>query len=259
MAALLNTKQTIKKLKNQKNIADIAYSNAREGTDFSEKSGVDEEWFERYMESGGLVSSEEMQLVWGKILANEFEKPGSVPRNMTRILSEFSKTYAEAFRVICSMRALLVQIDEDDRIVSAVWRNIIPFSGNTDYMLNLNLSFELLNELDTLGVIKFDTVAGFAATHITTKKVLVCVCGKIIEIDDHKEDQVPIGNVIFTRAGEALQRITDLNEIEEGDYSEVLKKYYTTLHVGIVRDSHYVVDVAGDIIRLSKTDSLMRC
>lgn len=36
------------------------------------------------MDSAGFVSSEEIQWIWGKILANEFEKPGSTPPNMIR-------------------------------------------------------------------------------------------------------------------------------------------------------------------------------
>ena len=113
---LLNAKKTLKKLKNQKNIAEIAKDNAKDGTDFSEKSGVDEEWFERFMESAAFVSSEEMQLVWGKILANEFEKPGCTPPNMTRILSEFTHTYAKAFRTLCSMRVLFISLSNEEKV-----------------------------------------------------------------------------------------------------------------------------------------------
>lgn len=115
MISLLNAKKTLKKIKNQKNIAEIAKENAKEGTDFSEKSGVSEEWFDRFMESASYVSSEEMQLVWGKILANEFEQPGCTPRNMTRILSEFTQDYAKAFRTLCSMRVLLISVNGDEK------------------------------------------------------------------------------------------------------------------------------------------------
>ncbi|MDE7251595.1 MAG: DUF2806 domain-containing protein [Acetatifactor sp.] len=48
-------------------MAEIAKEKAKEGTDFSEKSGVSEEWFDRFKESASFVSSEEMQLVWGKM------------------------------------------------------------------------------------------------------------------------------------------------------------------------------------------------
>lgn len=34
------------------------------------------------MDSAGFLSLEEIQWIWGKILANEFEKPGSTPPNM---------------------------------------------------------------------------------------------------------------------------------------------------------------------------------
>lgn len=255
VAALLGTKKTIKKLKNQKKIADIAAINAKEGTDFSENSNVDEEWFDRFMEAAGFVSSEEMQLVWGKILAREFELPGSTPRNMTRILSEFTKSYAEAFRKICDMGVLLIEIDEEHRIVSTTQRIVVPYTGNSDYMHSLGLTFEMMNELETIGVIKFDTIAGFVITNITAKKVLIHVSGRIIEIDEYKDEQVPIGNVIFTEAGEALQKITDFNEIKEYDYSEALVKYYKTQRVTLAEDANYNIEVIDGKIKMTKKTS----
>ena len=76
---ILNTKKTFKKLKNQGKIAEIAVENAKEGTDFSEKSRVDEEWFDRFMDAASYVSSDKMQEIWGRILAKEFEEPGTTP------------------------------------------------------------------------------------------------------------------------------------------------------------------------------------
>lgn len=66
LIAVLDAKRTIKKLKNQKNIADIAVNNAKEGTDFTEQSKVDEDWLERFMDAAGFVSSDKVQLIWGK-------------------------------------------------------------------------------------------------------------------------------------------------------------------------------------------------
>ena len=79
---ILNIKKTIRGIKNQKAIADIAMENARKGTDFSVASGVSEEWLERFMDSARFVSTENIQIIWGKILANEFETPGSTPPNI---------------------------------------------------------------------------------------------------------------------------------------------------------------------------------
>ena len=67
---IMNTKKTFKKIKNQKTIAEIAMENAKQGTDFSENSGVSEEWLERFMDSAGFVSSEEIQWICPKCLYN---------------------------------------------------------------------------------------------------------------------------------------------------------------------------------------------
>lgn len=56
MIATLNAKETIKQLKNKKNIADIAIESAKEGTRFDADSGVNQEWLERFMDSAGFVS-----------------------------------------------------------------------------------------------------------------------------------------------------------------------------------------------------------
>lgn len=250
LISLLNAKKTLKGIKNQKNIVEIAKENAKEGTNFSKKSGVNEEWFDRFMESASFVSAEEMQLVWGKILANEFEQPGSTPRNMTRILSEFTQDYANAFRTLCSMQVLMVSLSEDDKIVQANWRNVIAFDQNEEYMRKIGISFELLNELETLGVIKFDTVAGYAATNIMEKKVLVYVNGNTIETNTHVDDNFPIGDVIFTSAGEALRKITETHTLE--GYEDSVRKYLKLNNVAVEEESLYNVVLLGNEIYIKK-------
>lgn len=121
---VLNTKKTFKKIKNQKAVAEIAMENAKPGTDFSENSGVSEEWLDRFMDSAGFVGTEEIQWIWGKILANEFERPGSTPPNMIRILSEITPGLASAFRYICSMCIWILPLNEKGDIQGA-FRNFL--------------------------------------------------------------------------------------------------------------------------------------
>ena len=68
--ATLSAKTTIRKLKNQKSIADQAVANAKEGTVFDASSGVNRDWLDRFMDSAGFVSEEQVQQMWGKILSN---------------------------------------------------------------------------------------------------------------------------------------------------------------------------------------------
>lgn len=153
LMAVLNAKQTIKKFKNQSKVAELALANAPEGTDFSERSGVNEEWFDRFMDSAGFVSSEDVQLIWGKILAKEFENPGSTPSNMIRILTEITPTYAHAFRKICSMKTTitgecLMNITPTDTILhyDDMVRKYIQNNNTTKIVENAEYQVIRLNE-----------------------------------------------------------------------------------------------------------------
>ena len=250
MISLFNAKKTLKKLKNQKRVAEIATENAKEGTDFSESAKVDEEWLDRFMDAASFVSSEEMQLVWGKILANEFEKPGCNPPNMIRILSEFTSSYANAFRMLCSMRVLLIILEEDGKINDEMWINIIAFTNNIEYMKEKGLSFVTLNELETLGVIKFDASAGYCINRIEGQKVLVYVNGNTLEVSNLKGNAIPVGNVFFTSAGDALRDITEPYTIE--GYEEIVKKYLISNNTSVLEESSYDIVIDGEQTQVVK-------
>ena len=57
------------------------------------------------MDAGAYVSDENVQIIWGKILAGEFERPGSTPPSMRRILTELTPELARVFEKICGMKA----------------------------------------------------------------------------------------------------------------------------------------------------------
>lgn len=247
---VLNMKKTFKKIKNQKSIADIAMENTKEGTDFSEKSGVSEEWLERYMDSAGFVSSEDIQLIWGKILANEFERPGSTPPNMIRILSEITPKLAMAFRVICSMIVFICPLMEDGNAMGAFRKLFVPYKMNNDRLHELGLSFDVLNELEVLGVIRFSSISGYVSKGITQKRVLLCIGDKLEVLSEHKNDEVPVGNVILTSAGEALQAITAPEDVE--DYYDMVKKYLNSEQVKLAEEHDYFAEIKGDILTIGR-------
>ena len=247
---VLNMKKTFKKIKNQKSIADIAMENTKEGTDFSEKSGVSEEWLERYMDSAGFVSSEDIQLIWGKILANEFERPGSTPPNMIRILSEITPKLAMAFRVICSMNVFICPLMEDGNVMGAFRKLFVPYKMNNDRLHELGLSFNALNELEALGVIRFNSISGYVSKGITQKRVLLCIGDKLEVLNEHKNGEVPIGNVILTSVGEALQAITDPDDIE--DYYDMVKNYLNSEQVKLAEEHDYFSEIKDDILTIGR-------
>ena len=254
LIAVLNAKNTIKRLKNQKNIAEIASSTAKDDTDFTEKSGVNREWLERFMESAGFVSDEMVQTMWGKILGKEFEEPGSTPFNMIRILSEITPAYAQAFRKICSMQVITVGLDENDVIKFAQQNIVVPYKKNGEKFKDLGLTFAILNELETLGLIKLDISNGYAIG-IDEKKVLLYIDEKTLEFQEHKESTIPTGNVLLTVAGKCLKNITP-KEVIEG-YSELVKEYMNNSYAKLKNHSKYQVIRDGDKISYKKLEQIL--
>lgn len=215
MMAIANAKKTYKQLKNQMAIAEIAQNAARDGTDFSMQSGVDDEWLERFMDSAKFVSDEEVQLLWGNILAKEFEEPNSTPPSVIRILSEITPPYARMFQVLCSLECTFsVEGDTDETII------ILP--NEYRYLREFGLQFEELAELEMLGLIQFDPNAGYIVEFDRSKYPKIrCTYGKEeIVITEYPDKQFPIGIVILTKAGKSIARFATKNPID-GHFREV--------------------------------------
>lgn len=225
--------------------------NVKEGTDFSDKSGVSQEWLERFMDSASFVSVEGIQIIWGKILANEFENPGTTPPNMIRILSEITPKLARTFKKICSMKTWICLLTEQEEIVKIIPNIFVPYKTNEEKLWNIGISFDVLNELETLGVIKLEAIGEYTAQGIKNKKVLICVGDKLDMICEYNNDNIPIGNVMLTSAGEALQRIIDSAEIPQ--YYEMIKKYLLYQGIKLSEKHNFVAKIEGEYLSIFKT------
>ena len=155
--AIFNIKKVMKELRNQTSIVEIAQKVAKPGTDFSSNSKVDDDWLNRFMDSAKFVSNEEMQTIWGNILASEFENPGENTLTLVRILSEITPYYAKVFANICKLGVRVITedavgqlIDEGRIIVLPVQRTTLP------YLEKMDINHASLWELSSLGLITVD-------------------------------------------------------------------------------------------------------
>ena len=225
IVAVLNAKKNIKQMVNQARVAQIAMESAKAGTDFSIESKVNPEWLERYMDSAGYVTSEEVQQVWGRILAKEFEAPGTTPLNMRRILSEITPEYASLFRVICSMKVQLCDVDDmfnenDDDKDNVI---VSPYTNNELVFRDMGLSYEVLNELETLGLIRFND-NGYRLQIADRNLIAIRVGDLSMKISVSNDRYIPVGNVLLTSAGKALERITPSSSVT--GYDQLIMNYY---------------------------------
>lgn len=118
---------------------------------------VDEDWLFAWRENAGKVSTEDLQRLWGSVLAGEVKAPG---RYSIRTL-EFLKTLSKAEAEMISKLARYV-------IGGRIAR------GQKEYLESNGLSFSMLLEMQDMGV-----VSGVEALGLTTKYKSV-VEGKFI-------------------------------------------------------------------------------
>lgn len=64
---------------------------------------VDEDWRTKFFNKAQDITSEEMQDIWARILANEVSKPGTISLRTLDIISNLSKKEAEKFQSFASL------------------------------------------------------------------------------------------------------------------------------------------------------------
>ena len=54
------------------------------------------------------------------------------------------------------------------------------------------MSFNVLNELETLGVIRFESLTGYISKGIINDKILICISDKLDVIKEYEKGEFPI-------------------------------------------------------------------
>lgn len=88
--------QQMKKQQNIESVVANAYNELESKTTVSDKP-VDEDWISSFFDFVANISSEQMQYIWGKLLAGEIENPGSFSIRTLDILRKLSQDEAQQF------------------------------------------------------------------------------------------------------------------------------------------------------------------
>lgn len=103
-----NNRVAFQEAKRQLNIENIAAIAAEELKNEKEiqNEPIDEDWTTRFFKISEEISSDEMQQIWGKILAGEIVNPGSYALRTLDLIRNLSKTEADIFMQISKYAVL---------------------------------------------------------------------------------------------------------------------------------------------------------
>lgn len=206
MFAIANAKKTYKEVKNQSAIVNSAISAIGSGptASFDRLADADEELVLRLLDAGKYVSDEELQLLWGNVLAGEFENPGGTPKSVIRILSDISKDEAAIFSNLCSLRLEILADTGDD--IHHVGYEFMVFNFS-DYLQEIGINFDAILELEKLGLLSLSNVGHYnrRIPHGSFPYVHI-VCEDCVMTVINSEEDFPTGRILLTKAGQCISR-----------------------------------------------------
>lgn len=188
-------KLMFKKSDNRKKIINNSFSHIE---DVSNLEKVENGWVFEFWDKSGSVSTEDLQKLWGRVLAQEINKPNTVSKKLLHNLSIMSYQDALNFMNLC-------RFCFDDTFKDLTYPFVYIKELENTYK-NSKITTNILKELEQFSLIEINYEAGF------------CFENKI-KISHSRYDaiilskKIPAGNVRFTSDGQVLYKI--VSELSE--------------------------------------------
>ena len=116
-------------------------------------NNVEDDWIARFFNDIQDVSSDEMHVLWGKVLAGEIERPGGTSLRTLGILRDLDQLTASLFARFCSV--CVFAFLENDPLIDARVPSLDGHAG-TNSLADFDLGFGNLNRLQEHGLLISD-------------------------------------------------------------------------------------------------------
>jgi hypothetical protein len=174
---------------------------------------IEDDWIVNFFDKAKLISDDDMQNLWAKILAGEANMPGSYSKRTLFLLSTLDKDDAVLFSKLCNF---IWEIGNPEPLI---------FDSDDEIYKKQGVNFSTLKHLDSIGLISFESLAGYQRAGFG-KKITVQYQGMSVTIEFSKDEnnELNMGHVLLSDAGEELTRICKLN-IVDGFIEYVIEKW----------------------------------
>jgi hypothetical protein len=176
---------------------------------------LEEDWVAHFFKQCEMVSDKDMQSLWAKLLAGEATKPTSFSKRTVDFVASMDKRDAALFTLLCRY----------------VWSfpDPIPliYDPNAEYLKKIGLTFASFKHLDAIGLISFESVAGYSFAGIEKNAVFAYFDQRVfIQFPQEANNNLEVGKVLLTATGKELFHIC--GAVSDDEYfREVLKAWLT--------------------------------
>ncbi|HYN80035.1 MAG TPA: DUF2806 domain-containing protein [Gemmatimonadaceae bacterium] len=184
---------------NMEAITAKALPNVTEGAD---PAKVEDDWIANFFDKCRLISDDEMQNLWALVLAGEANAPGAYSKRTVDFLASLDKSDAELFTTLCRFAW------QSDRSLPLI------YDTNDPIYLDAGITFANLSHLDDIGLLRFQSVAGFQLRRQPRRIVLTYFDSLItLEFPKDEDNHVEIGQVYLSNVGRQLAPICNTTPV----------------------------------------------
>ena len=166
-------------------------------------SSVEDDWIVNFFEKSRIVSDNEMQELWSRVLAGEANDPGTYSKRTVNFLSDLDKGEAALFTKLCGF----------------VWviGDLVPlvFDYQAEIYNKHGINFGALQHLDSIGLVKCEHLTGFIKPDFP-KRFTVNYYGRPLNLEMSTDagNRLEVGKTMLTRTGNELAPICRSKPIE---------------------------------------------
>jgi hypothetical protein len=161
----------------------------------SRPESIEDDWITNFFDKCRLISDEQMQSLWARIIAGEANSPGKFSKRTVNIVGSLDKLDATLFSQLC---AFVFDISGPTPLI---------FDFDHKIYTDVGINFSAVTHLESAGVIHLSGIGDYLRTAVG-QKGFVYYFGSPVWIEFPQEqqggNQLHVGHVLFTKAGEEL-------------------------------------------------------
>lgn len=206
-------KEEIKKQDNIESIMEKSFKNINDNA-IPEK--IENDWLFYFFDKCKFISDDEMQELWGKILAGETNSPGIYSKRFLNFIAELDNSDA----------IVIVKLLKFCCLIDGVY--VSPFLNFTDE--TLFISYDEERHLEELGLLRNSGIVEFGFKLNNGDELIIEYYGKKLKIIKKNEDKelISLGNINFTQNAQQLFKVIfdvkELSNFNENYYKEILNQ-----------------------------------
>jgi hypothetical protein len=191
---------------------------------------ISEDWLNAFESAAAEMSSEQMQRLFGKILAGEIRRPTSYSIKTLKLMAQVDNRAAALFSLLCSL-SISCRVPNSNIIIDA--RVVSMGNAAQNSLQAYGLGFDALNILQEYGLIisDYNSYMDYRAEIVREGKVGLPIIYQNSQwalmpkgAAPSVENAFNVNGVAFSQSGKELLSIVDINP--NAQYTDALHKFF---------------------------------